>query len=337
MALEQVIYNLEEVKGLSDEELYQRLYDSWGLENHKIDVWGELSINVAGNWAGIRNAKTLSGNQSIEYPLADSHELQSGVFLTPSVAKIVLGNDTKGMVACELMLASIPQRAKKNNPFLLAVNDKTVERLTYLPDALPNLDRQALIQNEDETLLRKVIYDAEVKRVKHKIASETEALEAALQEKQQDMTDKLAELSDAFKSTQDKITASTTELESSIKRNEELNNDNHRLNLKIQESKAELDVIIEKSRKVEESMARKVEKLTGFSSKRKPSSLKSFEFLDEEDFDFFVEAPCLIRSVVNISSFSQALIQTTAMQFLTFKRTSKNETSCTLAILSRTS
>ncbi len=48
MALEQVIYNLEEVKGLSDEELYQRLYDSWGLENHKIDVWGELSINEAG-------------------------------------------------------------------------------------------------------------------------------------------------------------------------------------------------------------------------------------------------------------------------------------------------
>ncbi len=85
-----------------------------------------------------------------------------------------------------------------------------------------------------------------------------------MQEKQQDMTDKLAELSDAFKSTQDKITASTTELESSIKRNEELNNDNHRLNLKIQESKSELDVIIEKSRKVEESMARKVEKLTDF-------------------------------------------------------------------------
>ncbi|HBT3804303.1 TPA: AAA domain-containing protein [Klebsiella pneumoniae] len=306
MALEQVIYNLEEVKGLSDEELYQRLYDSWGLENHKIDVWGELSINEAGNWAGIRNAKTLSGNQSIEYPLADSHELQSGVFLTPSVAKIVLGNDTKGMVACELMLASIPQRAKKNNPFLLAVNDKTVERLTYLPDALPNLDRQALIQNEDETLLRKVIYDAEVKRVKHKIASETEALEAALQEKQQDMTDKLAELSEAFKSTQDKITASTTELESSIKRNEELNNDNHRLNLKIQESKAELDVIIEKSRKVEESMARKVEKLTDF-IKEKAIFLKSFDFLDEEDFDFFVGSPLSNKERGEHISFSQAL------------------------------
>nr|WP_028116272.1 hypothetical protein [Ferrimonas senticii] len=39
MALEQVIYDLEEVRELSDEELYQRLYDSWGFENHKIDVW----------------------------------------------------------------------------------------------------------------------------------------------------------------------------------------------------------------------------------------------------------------------------------------------------------
>ncbi|MCK2657692.1 hypothetical protein MZE58_22295, partial [Escherichia coli] len=74
MALEQVIYNLEEVKGLSDEELYQRLYDSWGLENHKIDVWGELSINVAGNWAGIRNAKTLreGANKQVISSQADS-------------------------------------------------------------------------------------------------------------------------------------------------------------------------------------------------------------------------------------------------------------------------
>jgi hypothetical protein len=31
MALEQVIYNLEEVKGFSDEELYQCLCESWGL------------------------------------------------------------------------------------------------------------------------------------------------------------------------------------------------------------------------------------------------------------------------------------------------------------------
>ena len=178
--------------------------------------------------------------------------------------------------------------------------------MTYLPDALPNLERQAIIHNEDETLLRKVIYDAEVKRVKHKIASETEALESALQEKQKDMTNKLAELSDALKSTQDKIKISTSELESSIKRNEELNNDNHRLNLKIQASKAELDVIIEKSRRAEENMARKVEKLTDF-IKEKAIFLKNFEFLDEEDFDFLLEAPCLIRILANISLFAQSL------------------------------
>ncbi len=139
-----------------------------------------------------------------------------------------------------------------------------------------------------------------------------------MQEKQQDMTDKLAELSDAFKSTQDKITASTTELESSIKRNEELNNDNHRLNLKIQESKSELDVIIEKSRKVEESMARKVEKLTDF-IKEKAIFLKSFEFLDEEDFDFFVGSPLSNKERGEHISFHKPFIQTTAMQFLSIQ------------------
>lgn len=37
-------------------------------------------MNEAGNWAGVRNAKTLSGNQTIEYPLSGSNELQPGVF-----------------------------------------------------------------------------------------------------------------------------------------------------------------------------------------------------------------------------------------------------------------
>ena len=42
MALEQVIYNLEEVKGFSDEELYQRLCESWGITNGKLAVWGKI-------------------------------------------------------------------------------------------------------------------------------------------------------------------------------------------------------------------------------------------------------------------------------------------------------
>lgn len=41
MALEQVIYDLEVVKGLPDEELYQLLGESWGITNGKLAVWGQ--------------------------------------------------------------------------------------------------------------------------------------------------------------------------------------------------------------------------------------------------------------------------------------------------------
>ena len=104
MAGEGVVYSLDVVKDLSDTELYQKLYESWGLTDKKIDVWGELSMNEAGNWAGLRNARTVNGNQSIEYPFPNSRELQSGVFLSPVMAKAFMGSDSKVIVACQLVL-----------------------------------------------------------------------------------------------------------------------------------------------------------------------------------------------------------------------------------------
>ena len=71
MALEQVIYNLEEVKGSLMKSFTNAFMIVGAWKIIKLMSGGELSINEAGNWAGIRNAKTLSGNQSIEYPLAD--------------------------------------------------------------------------------------------------------------------------------------------------------------------------------------------------------------------------------------------------------------------------
>jgi uncharacterized protein YhhL (DUF1145 family) len=53
-------------------------------------------------------------------------------------------------------------------------------------------------------------------------------------------------------------------------------------------------------------MARKVEKLTDF-IKEKAIFLKSFEFLDEEDFDFFVGSPLSNKERGEHISFSQAL------------------------------
>jgi gliding motility-associated-like protein len=187
MAGEGSVYSPDDVNGLSDDELYQKLYEYWGITDRKIDVWGELNINDLGTWAGLRNAKTLRGNQNIEYPLAFSHELQSGVFLSPSIAKALMGRDKKVVVACELTLASPTQRAKKNNPFLLAVDENTVERLTDLTSVIADSDRQDFVNDEDRILIRKVVYDTEVENVKARIDSETTFLNLSLAQKRQNI------------------------------------------------------------------------------------------------------------------------------------------------------
>ncbi|MEH8245718.1 hypothetical protein Q7I21_06795 [Aeromonas veronii] len=159
MAVEGVLYSLDVVKDLSDDDLYQKLYETWGLTEKKIDVWGELSINETGNWAGLRNARTLNGNLRVEYPFPNSRDLQSGVFLNPVMAKAFMGSDNKVMVACQLVLASPKQRLIKKNPFLLAVDENTVERLTDLTSVLSESEREDIIADSERTFIRKVVYD----------------------------------------------------------------------------------------------------------------------------------------------------------------------------------
>lgn len=306
MADVNTVYSISVVKDLTDDELYQKLYDSWELTDKKIEVWGELSFNESGSWAGLRNAKLLSDNRPIEYPLAGSHELQSGVFLGPSIAKAILGRDKRGLVTCELELAAPAQRLKKDNPFLLAVSDKTVERLNYLPNALPNSERQAIVNDDEDTYIRKAVYDAEVERVKGKIAAETVALEESLQKKQEFINRKIQDLTEKQEVSQQKVDELGQTLGRLDQEKERLKTDKDHLVQSIDTNRTKLKLIIEKSQRVEESMARKIEKLTSF-IEEKAAFLKTFEFIDEEDFDSFVFNAVQKRGTEGMVDFNTAL------------------------------
>jgi hypothetical protein len=56
-------------------------------------------------------------------------------------------------------------------------------------------------------------------------------------------------------------------------------------------------------KKAEETMSKKIERLKAY-VESKAGFLKSFEFLDDDDFDLLLEAPCLIRIVTSISLFA---------------------------------
>lgn len=306
MAGEGVLYSLDVVRDLSDDELYQKLYESWGLTDKKIDVWGKLSINEAGNWACLRNAKTLNGNQSIEYPLPNSRELQSGVFLSPVMAKAFMGSDNKVMVACHLVLASPKQRSIKNNPFLLAVDENTVERLTDLTSVLSESEREDIVADSESTLIRKAVYDLEIKSLKEQIESETGDLKQLLQSTKNKTHQEIQKLDEAKELSQKKV----TELEGTIKKftveNEQLSQYKERVSLSIAESKVELELMVERYRKVEETMSKKIDKLTNF-IEEKAVFLKTFEFIDEEDFDNFILKGVKERDTSEMASFSEVL------------------------------
>lgn len=287
MAEPSTVYSLNVVKDLADSELYQKLYESWGITGKKIDVWGELSMNESGNWAGVRNAKTLSGNQTIEYPLSGSNDLQSGVFLNPAVAKAFLGSNKKVIVACQLVLASPRQRASKNNPFLLAVDENTVEQLTDLTSVLSESERQDIVEDSENTLIRKAVYDLEVKETKEQIELEIDALNQLLQSTKAQTEQEVKKLEEAQGLSQKKVDDLDDVLKRLALEYEQLSEDKENVSQSISVSKAELETMVVRYRKVEESMVKKIEKLKAF-IEEKAVFLKSFEFIDDDEFNSFV-------------------------------------------------
>ncbi|ROR86958.1 dynein-related subfamily AAA family protein [Vibrio crassostreae] len=300
------VYSIGVVKDLTDDELYQKLYESWGITDRKIDVWGELNINETGSWAGLRNAKTLQGNQKIEYPLSGSNELQSGVFLSPVMAKAFLGGEKKVMVACQLVLASPRQRVIKNNPFLLAVDENTVERLTDLTSVLSESERKNIVADSESTFIRTAVYDLEVKSVKDQIESETGALKQLFQSTKTKTRQEIQKLEEEKELSQKKVTDLVGDLKQLTVENEQLSQDKEKVSQSIAASKAKLEMMVEQNRKVEENMAKKIEKLTNF-IEEKAVFLKTFEFIDEEDFDSFIFNAVKERDTESMVSFSDVL------------------------------
>jgi homoserine trans-succinylase len=63
MNVNDAIYSLDEVEDLSDENIYQLLYECWHITNGKIEVWGEIRVPQNDKWAGIFRVNTLNENR----------------------------------------------------------------------------------------------------------------------------------------------------------------------------------------------------------------------------------------------------------------------------------
>ncbi|WP_042011033.1 McrB family protein [Aeromonas fluvialis] len=277
MEEKKLTYDKSYAKGLDDKDLYLRLFDAWDIKNEKIQVWGRLEINTQGNWSGIKQAKLLQTNEPIEYPLPNSRELQSGVFLPPKDAQTILNGKNSAFIRCELKLASTQQRKLKDNPFLLSINPSSVELLIELPkfstDEVMQSDLSTLISDHIYrhflTMLESETRDAE-KNARYKI----EQIETEYKELQKSLTVQTEDIDS-------KLTTLKTKREALQSKLSELEAEQKIVKYNIELEQSALNAIMEKQHKIEDEMSKKIEKLKKYIEK-KAGFLKEFEFIDED-------------------------------------------------------
>lgn len=295
-------------KQLDDKDLYKCLFDAWGVQNEKIQVWGRLETNAQGNWAGIKQAKLIQNNEPIEYPLPNNRELQSGVFLSPNEARSFLIGKHSAYIRCELKLASPQQRKIKDNPFLLSIIPASVELLTELP----KFGADDLLQSEFSTFLSEQVYQHYLNSLETKtriaekdMQSKLEELENEHEKVKRDFAEQritakeetrsqIDEIEAEYKERKQKLTAQTKEVEkklTGLKAEREsiktqlsaLEIETNTVKSNIEQEQLALKAIIEKQQQIEDEMSKKIERLKQY-VEEKAGFLKDFEFIDEDVF-----------------------------------------------------
>jgi FtsZ-binding cell division protein ZapB len=284
MNVTDTIYSLDVVKDLPDEELYQRLFKSWNITDDKIEVWGELQIIPFSDFIKLFNVKTITENRKVNYPFQARHDIDHGIYIPLGNAKALLNGQATVWIKCELELSPLNDRQKHNNPFELSVKRGSGERLV----SLPLFDKSKILDDEASSYVSEAIYDFHLSVANEKISKAKASIELEL------------------KTVETKNNQASADLKQLVEQNEKLEISNTELKSGISIQQEELKSLIHQYQKVELEMVSKIDKLKSYITE-KALFLKSFEFIDEEDFDSFIVNTEKEHNSTNMLSFSDVL------------------------------
>lgn len=261
-------YKLDELVNLSDEELYQRLFENWNITNGAIQVWGCIQHDLRTGLYRLYNVKSLVDNRSFRYPLEVRFDIEAGVYISLGYAQRLLNNKPEVWIKCELEFSSESERKKHENPFELCVKMSSAERLV----SVPHLNSSAIIDGNASGYITESIYNFHYENAVGKLSEEKLKIEIEIRNS---------------KENRNHIGEELAEIES--KKNE-MENQSSQLVANIKTSQYELKVLKEKYQDIEEDMSRRIEKLKSYISE-KATFLKEFEFIDAQDFDeYFIDS-----------------------------------------------
>lgn len=259
------IYTLDEIEYLSDQELYQRLYESWNISNGKIEVWGYVRNEPSTELFRLYEAKSLVNNRAYSYPFKTRNNIDRGIYISIGYANFLLNGAENIWIKCELELSPLEERQRHLNPFELRVKIPSAERLV----SMPNIDTKNIITGNESSYISEKIYNFHFDTIRKRLDEAQSTIDfeiKAAEDKRKTIADNLTELG---------------------KKNNEFEANNTILKSNISAQQNELVVLNQRYKKAEQEMSKKIEKLKAYISE-KALFLKDFEFIDEDDFDGFI-------------------------------------------------
>ncbi|MDV2440563.1 AAA family ATPase [Acinetobacter gerneri] len=309
--MNEIIYTEDELNDYSDQELLGILAKSWGIDDGKFEVWGQLPALGDTSFGFLRNPYLVKTGERLYYPIQGHEQEPCSFFVAPNDASR-LGSKTKQrFVRCELELSPESERLKHKNPMGLCVKKGSGENLRFLPKEIPQeilIDPHA--ENERSLFISKSIYDfyfekamedmdKEIKQRKDEIETQIDEKKSELQQLNKNGVAELKqteEQRDVAKNLLDKLNSQKKELEII---NEKLSQDK-------QLRQNELQNLTKRFEQIEGEMNNKIQRLKSYVAD-KAQFLKTFEFVDEDDIELFLlESKPQIKNVDGIS-FSEAL------------------------------
>lgn len=309
--MNEVIYSKEELEDRSEAELFAILKQSWGVNDNKIEVWGELPALGDTTFGFLRNPRLVSTGDRLYYPVQGLEIEPCRFFMAPQDASSCGSKKHKRFVRCELELSPESERRKHNNPLSLCVKSGTGEKLLYLPKEIP-LEILTNPNSEEEIsqFISKSIYDFYHEKamgdLDELVKKEQSEFELKMAQKERDATQSLEIIKDKIQENEEKRDIAIKLVEKLNSKQIELDKTISKLAQDKATKQTEIQTLVTSYTRIEAEMNNKIKRLKEYVAD-KALFLKTFEFIDEEVLELFIQESQPSSDQVEGVSFSDIL------------------------------
>jgi energy-coupling factor transporter ATP-binding protein EcfA2 len=285
--MEEIFFEYKELENLSDRELISCLEKSWNITNGQFEVWGEIKSLKNSTWGYLTNTRTIVGNKLLVYPLKGI-DRACEFFINPQDAQRFGDKNASRFIRCKLDLSPLSEREKHNIPFEMNVSPGSCSLLEELPDLVPH---EILTHDEKASYISKNLYEFYHHQANEKIEQKFKLLKVNQEKEISDARDRaekeLNDIQNAYISAEDKRDAALKVNQSLAKKQLELEETLESLIFDEQHKQQNIAQLNIQFSQLESEMNHKITRLRNYVSE-KALFLKTFEFVDEEDLEYFL-------------------------------------------------